>query len=244
MKLRRLNNTGLAHFAGWLDKTREGGKDPLPSHLLEHVEFSDELEWDVEIENRSFTSRYDLGEYLVEKLAACNQRAIQNDVGIWTWFALFWFDQLCPLGADGTRKPGRNDNYILGGRYRDFHRQAIRTSWIFTKEHGSVVQFIFSNPVSKRGELTEALSARPYFLSCKGIMDAANQLYSDPNRNTWKRGSADKKPGAVRRFAAVLKQFELTYDLFSMNGDEVLGILPAREFARFMPQPAATPSQP
>lgn len=239
MKLRRLNNTGISHFVGWLDSLRAGEKDPAPLHLLEYAEFSEELEWDVDVDDRAFQNRYELGQYLVDRLAGCDQRAIQNDAGLWTWLALFWFDRLCPAEPDGGRKPLRNDNYILSDRHRDYHRHAIRTTWLFVREHGQTVHFVFSNPLSKRGEVTEQLTARPYFLSCRGLMEAASHLYNDPNRGTWKRGAAGNRPGSVRRFAGVLKQFELTYDLYSMDRDEILSILPAREFARFMTPPAA-----
>lgn len=239
MKVRRLNNTGISYFSGWLDDLRAGGKKPAPLHLLQSAEFSGELEWDVGVDDRAFHSRYELGQYLADELAGCDQRAIQNDTGLWTWLALFWFDWLCPAEPDGRRKPLRNDHYVLSDRRRDYHRHAIRTTWLFVRDHGETVQFVFSNPLSKRGELTEQLTARPYFLSCKGLMEAAYHLYNDLNRGTWKRGAAGNRPGSVRRFAAVLKQFELTYDLYSMDRDEILSILPAREFARFMTLPTA-----
>lgn len=239
MKLRRLTSTGISSFAGWLDSLRAGGKDPAPFYLLEHADFSGELEWDVEVENRDFRNRYELGQYLVDGLASCDQRAIWNDAGLWTWLALFWFDRLCQAEPDGGRKPLRNDNYILSDRHRDHHRHAIRTTWLFVREHGQTVQFVFSNPLSKRGELTEQLTASPYFLSCKGLVEAAHYLYDDPNRGTWKRGAAGKGPGVVRRLAGILNQFMLTYDLHSMDRDAILSILPAKEFAKFMPPPVA-----
>lgn len=241
MKLRRLNNIGISHFSGWLNHLRAGGKEPAPLHILENAEFSGELEWNVDVDDLIFHSRYELGQYLTDRLAGCDQRAIQNDAGLWTWLALFWFDRLCPAEPDGGRKPLRNDNYVLSDRHRDYHRHAIRTTWLFIRDHGETVQFVFSNPLSKRGELTEQLTARPYFLSCKGLMEAAYHLYNDLNRGTWKRGAAGNRPGSVRRFAAVLKQFELTYDLYSMHRDEILSLLPVREFSRFM-TPTMTPS--
>ncbi|MEW6230104.1 MAG: hypothetical protein AB1700_18810 [Bacillota bacterium] len=244
MKLRRLNSTGISRFVDWLDRLRAGKSDPTPIYLLEDAECSGELEWDVDIDDRDFKNRYELGEYLVERLKVCDQRAIQNDAGMWTWLALFWFDRLCPAEPGDSRKPLRNDNYILSDRHRDYHRHAIRTTWLFVREHGQTVQFVFSNPLSKRGELTEQLTSRPYFLSCPGLMEAAKDLYSDPNRGTWKRGAAGSRAGSVRRFGLVLKQFELTYDLYSMKKDEILSILPFKEFTRFMLAPPATPSVP
>ncbi|QUV83675.1 hypothetical protein [Chloracidobacterium aggregatum] len=236
MKLRRLNSTGIEHFRNWLNGLREGQQADTPN-LLQNTGFSEELEWDVDVENRDFQSRYELGTYLVNKLAVCDEKAIRNDAGLWTWLALFWFDRLCPADSNGTRKPKRDDNYILSTRYRDHHRHAIRTTWLFVKEHGDKVGFIFSNPLSQRGELTEQLTARPYFLNCKGLMEAAWSLYKKPHQETWKAGAAGNGSGSVRRFALILKQLELTYDLYSMGKEDILSVLPQKEFARFIAAP-------
>ncbi len=237
MKLRRLNSTGIEHFRNWLNKLRGGNQAPIPQYLLQNTDFSSELECDVDVEDRDFGSRHELGEYLVKKLDACDEQAIRNDAGLWTWLALFWFDRLCPADSNGIRKPRRDDNYILSTRYRDHHRHAIRTTWLFVKEHGDKVRFIFSNPLSQRGEFTEQLTARPYFLNCKGLMEAAWSLYKNPHQETWKAGAAGNGPGSVRRFALLLKQFELTYDLYSMGKEDILSILPQKEFARFIAAP-------
>jgi hypothetical protein len=234
MKLRRLNNTGISHFCMWLNSLRENGKESIPFHLLDNEAFSVEFDMNIEVENRPFVSRYELGAYLIDRLGGCNQRNIENDTGLWTWLALFWFEQLCPTDSEGARKPRRNDNYILSDRHRDYHRHAIRTTWLFVREHGATVHFVFSNPLSKRGELTEQLTASPYFLNCKGLIQAAQYLYDDPIKGTWKRGAASKGAGVVRRLVGILNQFMLTYDLHSMDKDAILSVLPAKEFAKFM----------
>lgn len=106
---------------------------------------------------------------------------------------------------------------------------------MLVREHGDTVRYMLSNPLWKRGEFTEQLTGRSYFLSCKGIMQAANLLYADNIRNTWKRGAASKKDGSVRRFGLVVRQFELTYDVISLSGAEIIGLLP-KEFAAFIPK--------
>ncbi|MDI6854372.1 MAG: hypothetical protein QME75_12305 [Deltaproteobacteria bacterium] len=200
---------------------------------MDDPETSEALPWDVELEQKNFQNRYELGRYLVPLLEQCDQRKINFDQGLWTWLALFFFDQLCPEGPDGKRKPDANENYILNPDRRRQYRHAVRTTFLFVREYGEDVFFMFCSPAHKRGQITEDISARQYFLGCRGVIEAAGHLYYDPLRNSPKRGAAAKyRSGTVRRFGIVLKQFERTYDLFSLSRQQVLELLP-REFDRF-----------
>jgi len=239
VKLRKLNRLGIEKFGDYIDSLRNpsGNQVPPPIYLLDSQETSEALPWDVDLEQKSFGNSYELGQYLVPLLGQCDQRKINFDQGLWSWLALFFFDQLCPTGSDGVRKPGRhNYPYILSADRRHQYRHAVRTPYLFVREHGEIVFFMFCNPVHIWGDITEQLTARQYFLGCRGVIEAAGYLYYDRLRNAPKIGATTKnKPGTVRRFAMVLKQFELTYDLFSITGQQVLEILP-REFDRFRVQ--------
>lgn len=232
MKLAKLNDAGLKEFSEYLTKLHESPGAPVPSTMLTDPRYSAEFEKDIDVQSGNFKSRYELGQHLVERLAPCDQTRLAADTGLWSWLALLYFDELCPADASGNRKPSRRDNYILGVRQQDYHRHAIRTTYMLVREHGELVRYMLSSPLSKRGELTEQLTGRSYFLSCRGIMEAAHILYADPDRNIWKRGAASKKPGAVRRFGLVVRQFELTYDVFSLDGEQIVSLLP-KEFNQF-----------
>jgi len=235
VKLRRLNLQGIKKFEEYLDRLRNpgGDKEPPPVDLLDHPETSEALPWDVKLEQKNFQNRFELGQYLVSLLEQCDQWKINFDPGLWSWLALFFFDHLCPAGPDGRRKPDANENYILSPDRRRQYRHALRTTYLFVREYGEKVLFMFCGPAHKRGQIMEDLSARQYFLGCRGVIEAAGHLYYDPLRNSPKRGAAAKdKLGTVRRFGVVLKQFERTYDLFSLSRQQVLEILP-REFDRF-----------
>lgn len=235
MKLRRFNDAGIRQFAHYLTRLAEAPAEPIPSELLDNAAYTEHACADIDIENPGFSTRYDLGAYLVEKLQDCDENAIASDAGLWTWLGLFYFVDLCPADSSGNRKPSVMNNYLLSERHKDFHRHAIRTTYMLVREHGDTVRFLLSNPLDKRGELTEQITGRPYFMSCDGIMEAAKLLYADPNKGTWKRGAASKKPGSVRRFGLVVKQFELTYDMFSLTGGQIVALLP-QEFNDFRGQ--------
>jgi len=235
MKIRKLNKAGIREFEHFIENLRRGGKQNTPSYLLSDPDMSETLAWDIDLEQREFATRFELGVYLTEKLAGINSHEIMGDAGYWSALALYWFDQLCPENADGSRKPSMVYNYILSENYNHRPRHAIFTTWQLVHRYGEHARFLLSRELPVRGELIEQLMARQYFLSCEGVMHAASQLYYDPERETFKKGSAGRtSPGCVYRFVNWLQQLEVNYDLFSINSQDLIDILPG-EFQRFNP---------
>lgn len=234
-RIRRLNDNGIKAAIDFVEQLREDGKLPIPMHILSDSRYSEDIDINIELENRSFATRYDMGRYLVELFADVNMQPLLGDRGFWTWIALFWFDQLCPADSRGNRKPSKPYNYVLSPNYNHQPRHAIRTTWLLVDKHGEDAHFLLSKEPHERGELIEQLAARQYFISCRGIISAASQLYFDPERRTFKRGSTSRhRKGNVRRLVSYLQQLELTYDLHSVPGESIVNMLP-REYEEFLP---------
>jgi hypothetical protein len=53
-------------------------------------------------------------------------------------------------------------------------------------------------------------------------------MYFNESENKPKRGALMEKssPGTLLRFIDVIQQLDLTYDLYSLNGEEILALLP------------------
>lgn len=233
MKVARLNNSGINEFEAYLAAVREGRNGQAPLQLLESSTYTEEFDWQVELGSETFKTRFEWGRFLVEKLSHADQARIMHDRGFWSWMGLFYFDQVCPANQDGIKSVLDDSNYVLSVSPRKYSRHAARTTYMLVRDYEDTVKYLLGNPMHKRGEFTEQLAARPKLISARGIMEAAHRLYADDDRGIWKRGAASKgKGGTVRRFGVVLNQFELTYDIYSMLGDEILGILPA-EFNGF-----------
>lgn len=66
----------------------------------------------------------------------------------------------------------------------------------------------------------------------KAIVEAVTQMYFDPRNGKVKRRIARNSPGGIRRFVAVINQFDCTYDLYSIGIAEIMVLLP-EEFAKF-----------
>jgi hypothetical protein len=81
--------------------------------------------------------------------------------------------------------------------------------------------------IFERGDVVEQLSSVMGIQRNHGIVGTATTLYMDGKTKEIKKGATAKdKPGSVRRFREVLKQFELTYDLNGMSKDQILKVLP------------------
>ena len=230
-RLGRLNASGLEAFTKYLADVRSGTSDTAPLKLLVDDRTSDELPWTIRLAAQDFSTRYELGKYLVKKLSQCDQRKISHDLGLWSWLGLFYFDQLCPV-ISNKRSLRENYTYILSRDYRHQPRHSIRTTYIFVRDYGYRARFMFSKPLNERGEIIEQLMARQELASCSGVVKAAYALYDDANRLTFKRGAAGRGKGCVARYITILQQFSCTYDLWSLSAKDIVAMLPP-EFNRF-----------
>ena len=232
MLARRLNEFGTSEFRRYIDETRNGGTAEPPISILEDHQTSEPLECSIELDRRSFRSRFDMGVYITSKIEDGVYQQFLGDAGFWNWLALYWFDDLCPLTSN-LRKPSMYYNYILSSDYRHRPRHALHMSWRLVRNYGKKAQFLLSKPMSVRGEIIEQMMARQDILSFHGVMTLASELYTDEKTGKYKKGAAARKSaGCVSRYIVWLQQLDLTYDLYSIVSSDLRSLLPA-EFARF-----------
>jgi len=238
-QVRRLNDEGIDAFQNHNRELAKGAKLSTPSHLLTDPRYSESIDMDCTVENRAFETRFELGRYLVDVLKESPSQSIMGDVGFWSWLALYWFDQLCPVQKGGGRKPSKPYNYILSRNYNHRPRHAIYTTWMLVGRYGETAIFLLSKQLHERGELIEQLAARQYLISCQGVIEAAKELYHDPERKTFKRGATSRKRrGNIRRYISYLQQLDLTYDLGTIASESLLSMLP-EEYSAFRSGPAS-----
>ena len=237
MKLRRLNNEGLESFELWLSS---GAAGKAPIELLKSNATSDLIAGDVQVSSGAFSNRYEFGKYLVSLLAPLSDSTITNDRFLWSSLALFWFDQLCPLLFNGTRKLDQSYRYVLSEDYRHFYRHLVRSPWQLVRDHGENARFLLlavadgPQPLKRHGEILEQLGGRQSLLRSQPLIAEASALYSDPNTGRPKKGVAGSGRGSVRRLALVLRQLDLTFDVEAMPSGGLQVILPT-EFDRWKP---------
>lgn len=232
MKLRALTETGIEMFREYLRAARLDPTLKLPMADLQEVERSTVVSPQIDVdESRRFDSKLDFGLYLKEVLAPIwHARSIDGDRGIWTFLAVAYFDQLCPVRA-GARKVSADDHYILSKDWQRQYRHKVRTPFVATMLHGQNARVVLAGTLDVHGEATEQLLSRQQIYTNVALFEALDRLYVD-EAGALRRGAASKTGGSLRRLGKVLRQYDLTYDLHAMNADDICGLLP-KEFDRF-----------
>ena len=235
-RLRRLNSRGIDELRGFLQQIRDGAEFQGSPAILYADDYSPRLSRAVEIAPRKFGSKFEAAEYLGRVLAEVS--APNDDVGLWSWLALFYFDQLSPLGDDGRRRPREDYHYIpseVSGWHRDRHLLAGPYR-LFTL-HGQHARILLHPPVHQHGAFVYDLGFRRDLITNRGLIEAIDLLYWDTRRHRPKRGATTtSRPGNLRRLITVVQQLDFNYDLYGMRAEEILLLLPP-EFDAWKPAP-------
>jgi hypothetical protein len=177
------------------------------------------------------------------RLGPLEPATISNDRGLWTWLAIYLFDQLCPVASDGKRKLDKQYRYVLSSDYRHYYRHLVRTPWQLCRDHGPNSRFLLlasndsTEPLRRHGDILEQLGGTQSIIRSRPIIAEASRLYSDPLSGRPKKGAAGKGGGSIRRFARVLRQLDLTFDAELMPSGGLGAILPG-EFDGWKRTPA------
>lgn len=236
-KLRKFNDAGIEEFLTYLAALRAGSTASPPFQLLTDSKTSESISEDCWIEQRRFENRMGVALYLDEVLAEIAVDNIENDIHLWSWLSLFYFDQVCPSDKTNRRKPGRDYRHILEPGYPFGHRHLIGGAYLVFNVYGcreDISPPLLSTPLNVENRFYHQLVVRQSFITNRGIMEAAYRLYFDNTTKKLKRGAQAMKsvPGTLFRFIDVIQQLDLNYDLYSMTGDEIISILP-QEFEKW-----------
>jgi hypothetical protein len=233
-RLRALNANGVAQFREFLQQIRAGA-DFLGSPAVLFVDdYSPRLDRVIEIESRAFASKFEAAEYLAGVLAEVP--ASPEDVGLWSWLALFYFDQLSPVDSAGKRRPREDYHYIPSGEGWQRDRHLLAGPFKIFAMHNRNARLLLHPPVHQHGAFIYNLGFRRDLITNKGLIEAIDLLYWDVNRKRAKRGAtSENRPGNLRRLISVVQQLDFNYDLHGMRVEEILQLLPA-EFDGWRPQ--------
>jgi hypothetical protein len=233
-KLRSLNARGIEEFRGFLQQIRDGAEFRASPAILYVDDYTSRVGRPVDVEQHTFASKFEAAEYLAGVLS--DIPASTEDAGLWSWLALFYFDQLSPLEATGRRRPREDYHYIpstVSGWRRDRHLLAGPYK-LFTL-HGQNARLLLHLPVHQHGAFIYDLGFRRDLIANKGLIEAIDLLFWDAKRKRPKRGAtSDNRAGTLRRLITVVQQLDFNYDLYGMRAEEILELLPP-EFDAWKP---------
>jgi hypothetical protein len=210
----------------------------VPTHLLEEAVSSEVFGNSTDIEKRTFGTRYTAAEYLDDILIKTGVAGVGRDVGLGAWLTLFFFDELCPPNKSGERELRERPAYIPDPQnYRRYYRHLLFGSLLIFRAHRDApkrAMGFLCKPLPIIDDIVGQLAAYQEIVSNPAVVELATQLYFDPISGTTKRGAGGKGGGSPRRLVDILRQFNVTWDLYAMSLKEFWAVLP-KEFDRFRP---------
>lgn len=233
MELRRFNEAGIRAFSDFIDFCTSDQPKPYPESALTSPIQSEPVCDDVELERRSFASRYELAEYLNNQFEAADFRPTRNDTGLWSWLACFYFREICPKSRGGAWDPGKSARWIpRSNDFRRYYRHLIAGPYAIYRTHRDdplrAMAALCQRP-GRPGDLVEQLASRQQIITNPGIMQVATDWFVDLSTGQQNKMANSKKAGGARRFIDVLGQFDITWDLSMMPADALHNLLP-KEF--------------
>ncbi len=228
ISLRQLTPTGDKAFRTWCEKN-----DPSETLNLE-VFLSGSMSTPVEIdeiaieidESKVFSTKFELGAYLYETLEHCpvNDR-------IWHFLTVVYHKQL--LRRDGTI--GEIDRFYIN-KQKSFYPfvhllKPVFDLYFFYHKHPDLIRFLLLNPINESGELFLETIKRQDLMRNENFINVSKRLFYDEKKNILK----PKISQYFLRLIALFKQYERTYDLYSMPANRILNDLINKhpEFDRF-----------
>ena len=233
--IRTLTEEGVTRFCGFIEAPRQGDEVDWPIDLLTDDATSTLLPQAGQIEDRGFDSKYELADYIAQRLVHLPGEAVKYNQGLWGWLALYYFPHLCPPDDEGRHHPLKEQLYIPPKvdqplAYRTYYRHLIAGPYRIRQLHGRWSQALLWGPIDKHPDLLEQLAARQNLITNTEFIKAVVELYFRRDGNgAWspKRGAVTRtRPGNLRRLKELLDQLDRTCDLYGLTAEQFLGVNP------------------
>jgi len=244
-KIKALNETGIKAFHQLIDKRRAGKDSPINEILsnqsnLEATHFTGEID-----PERIFKDRYELAVYLssilkefddhTEDYGLENRDKYGKSAGLWSWFALVYFDQLVKPSNKG------HEHYVFRPhKGLENYRHSIFTPFKTYKRWQKDSRVFFGSKIDTMGQIWESALSRDYLMSSSTAVRLMIYLYSDLENHGIAKSGASSQPskailkngkpsgagyGSVERFSTVFKRLKLTYHVQSLSPEDLLELM-------------------
>ncbi|WP_327210369.1 hypothetical protein [Rhizobium leguminosarum] len=185
------------------------------------------------------TGKYDLGRTIVDALDERTVRQLLGDEAVWPWLSFVFAASIFPekKGVAYVGKLSRHLITAVGGRSaKASHRHLVRGAVNAVFRFGEQARGIMAGP-SEHTTYEEQIMSRTERTQLAGSTEfvrLVNVLYFDPAKGKHKPNAAKGKTGSMMRLIDLVGQLETNYDVAAMSADEMISILPEREFARYL----------
>ena len=227
--LRRLTPEGIELAKRFLADLRANpahAAEP-PSDLLHDKRYAVPFEDGIEVESRTFHTRWDAAEYLAPRLKPISH-LVADHAEVWSWLGMFFFTHTAPRDSSGEVKLSpetetfvvdRNVSRSLQRRFRHY----LWIAWRIHEQHGEAAKFLLDRNLTQWGEIEDRTLANLRTFNSVGVVPLILHLYTQGAQQ--KRGFRNNR-GGLRHLVRVLTQMERTHDVYGMEPEALLKILP------------------
>ena len=248
MKLRRFTSAGVEMARQYLAAVKESGDvenvtlngQPFTrAALISSPAYSDTIpalaDLDLD-ETRVFDTTFAFCEYFDSLIHDHNPQAYREDVGFWTWLAMVYLPQLVKTKGGKVQMGAIPRLVFEASSHVNAHRHLLVFPYYLYAAYRTETELtkaVLIHPINLVGDLVEQIIARQYILQNPAYMAALTGLYLKDDGTGIKSGSGGERPGAVRRFVAMVDQFGMTHDFYQKEDSvRFIELLP-KEFERF-----------
>lgn len=241
-ELRTLNREGLEVFRAWLDRAeanvpKRWTDESPPTSILTDDQYSRSVGFEGRLVQRRFEHKYDLGMDVYRALGPVNVNKLVAMNGVWAWLSLFFYESTFPQknGRWFTGERSRHLVQTIQGRKQDqSHRHLVKSAVtnVLRFDRYAAVLMGDASGQSKMEEQVMSRRVDPPLAHHKEFVKALYTLYWDADNDDLKSGARSDGPGSVMHMIDLLTQFDMTYDISSLEADDFLQLLP-HDFDKF-----------
>lgn len=226
--LRRLTPDGVQFARDFLTDLRENPTEPLdpPRQLLYDERYATPFVGDVEVERRPFRTRREAAEYLAPRLEPI-KRLVADHAGMWSWLGMFYFVDTVRRQDGAVHLSPVDETFVVdpsdGRSHLRRYRHYLWGSWRLYDSHGERAAFLLDQDLTSFSDLAERAFSSIRIFNSSGVIPLMLQLYTNGGRQKTGFG---RSRGGLRHLIRVLDQLERTYDVYGMEPNALLKILP------------------
>ena len=183
---------------------------------------------EISIAVEHFQTKGQAARYLAAVLKKLNSEEVAIDPGMWTWLTLIFFDSVCPV-VHGKRNVKNDYHYIFEPRnMRHFYRHLLFVSWQFLRLAPTHNRLFLTTHASVLDKVTTEVAKRLYLTRIPCVFEVLDRLYWDEHKSRSRKGVTGSIPtpgNLSHRLPMRIRQLEKTYDLMSLNADQLLELL-------------------
>jgi hypothetical protein len=250
-ELRALTKEGLELFRSWLDRSERIGRtrgtsEPPPTEILCDEKYSRPLNLVGALLQRRFERKYDLGMEICKVLGQKNAEKIINMPNVWAWLSLFFYESTFPQ-KNGRWITGDNSRHLIQtiqGRKQDqSHRHLVKSAVTNVLRFREYAVVLMGTEIGQSKIEEQVMSRRvdQPLAHHKEFVKTLHGLYWDADADDLKSGARGEGPGSIMHMIDLLTQFDLTFDISSLEVDHFMRLLP-KDFDKFRNPDGEPPS--